>query len=174
MVISLRWTEDAIREIEKVPVFVRKMARKTVEKEAAARGKEEITLQDVQMVYEKYIKFAVSDKEDKKATKIAVVRCEAVSEVCPGVACLKAFNSRKLAFAEYGPDAQIIGFFTCGGCPGRRAVRLVEKLLPHGLDVVHLSSCMMLDDDYPRCPNRKSIKKAIIQKGIRVIEGTHH
>jgi len=174
MVISLRWTEEALKELEKVPAFVRGMAKKAVEKEAAASGRGEITLQDVQMVYEKYIKFAVKDKEEKETTKIAVVRCEAVSEVCPGVACLKAFNSRKLAFAEYGPDAEIIGFFTCGGCPGRRAVRLVEKLLPHGLDVVHLSSCMMLEDDYPRCPHRKSIKKAIAQKGVRVIEGTHH
>ena len=50
----------------------------------------------------------------------------------------------------------------------------MERLEPHGLDVVHLSSCMMLEGDYPRCPHRKQIKKSIEAKGIRVVEGTHH
>lgn len=27
--------------------------------------------------------------------KIAVVRCETVSEVCPGTGCFKAFNEKK-------------------------------------------------------------------------------
>jgi predicted metal-binding protein len=170
----MRWTEEALKEIEKAPSFVRGMARKAVEKEVAKTGREEITLADVRSVYEKYIKFAVKNEGEEKAERIAVVRCEVVSEVCPGIACLKAFNKRKVAFEQYGPAAEIIGFFTCGGCPGRRVSRLVEKLLPHGLNVVHLSSCMMLEDDYPRCPHKEEIKRIIEKKGVRVVEGTHH
>lgn len=175
--ILLHWTEDALKQIEKAPAFVRGMAKKAVEKEVAKSGREEVTAADVSAAYEKYIKFAVNDDKKKgkeKTTKIAVVRCEVVSEVCPGIACFKAFNCRKLAFEQYGPNAEIIGFFTCGGCPGRRAARLVDKLIPHGLDVVHLSSCMMLEDDYPRCPHKEQIKGNIEKKGVRVIEGTHH
>jgi predicted metal-binding protein len=113
-------------------------------------------------------------KKDKKATKIAVLRCETVSEVCPGVACFKAFNRRKVHFSEYGPDTEIIGFFTCGGCPGRRVHRLVESLLRHDVDVVHLSSCMLTETSYPRCPHLEEIRRMILKKGVKVVEGTHH
>ncbi len=44
----------------------------------------------------------------------------------------------------------------------------------YGLDVVHLSSCMLMEDTYPKCPNLDSIKKTIQDAGIKVIEGTHH
>ncbi|MCZ7399165.1 MAG: CGGC domain-containing protein [Candidatus Methanoperedens sp.] len=112
--------------------------------------------------------------KDEKTTKIAVVRCDIVSETCPGVACFKAFNKRKVHFEEYGRDAEIIGFFTCGGCPGRRVFRLVDSLLKHGVDVVHLSSCMLMERGYPKCPHIDEIKQMIIKKGVKVIEGTHH
>ena len=51
---------------------------------------------------------------------------------------------------------------------------MVDRLVDHGLEVVHLSSCMMLEGNYPRCPHRNQIKKSIEAKGIRVVEGTHH
>lgn len=171
----MKWSDDATKEMENVPRFVRGMAKKAVEKEVAKDGRNEITIQDVCSAYEKYIKFAEKEpKETEKTVKIAVVRCEIVSEVCPGIACLQAFNKRKIAFSEYGEKTEIIGFFTCGDCPGRRIFRLVERLLKYGLDVVHLSSCMIMDDDYPKCPHREQIKTMLEQKGIKVVEGTHH
>ncbi|NLK51854.1 MAG: CGGC domain-containing protein [Syntrophomonadaceae bacterium] len=172
----IRLTEEARAEIAKVPFFVRKMAQKAVESEVAKANREEVTVNDVRLVREKYIKFAEEEKDQSKAkpTRIAVVRCEVVSEVCPGVACFQAFNQRKIAFSEYGPETEFIGFFTCGGCPGRRVARLVEKLVPFGLDVVHLSSCMLLEKDYVKCPHWRQIKRSIEQKGIKVVEGTHH
>jgi len=111
---------------------------------------------------------------DNKRKRIAVVRCETVSEVCPGTACFKAFNSRTKMFKGYGPETEMIGFFTCGGCSGRRVSRLVKKLLKHDLDVVHLSSCIMLDDEYPACPYKDEIRKSIESKGVKVVAGTHH
>lgn len=113
-------------------------------------------------------------KWTKLKTKIAVVRCETVAEVCPGVACFKAFNARKIHFEPYDEDTEIVGFFTCGGCPGRRVSRLVDSLKKHGLDAVHLSSCMLLEGTYPKCPHHEDIKGIIESKGIKVIEGTHH
>ena len=102
------------------------------------------------------------------------MRCDIVSETCPGVACFKAFNRRKVHFEGYGKDAEIIGFFTCGGCPGRRVFRLVDSLIKHGVDVVHLSSCMLMEGGYPKCPHIDEIKQMIIKKGVKVVEGTHH
>ncbi len=169
----LKWSDEATAELKKVPSFVRGMAKRAVEDQVTRSGRSEITAQDVRDGRKRHISFA-EDKEGPKKTKIEIVRCETVSEVCPGVACLKAFNERHSHFESYGDDTEIIGIFTCGGCPGRRVSRMVEKLVDHGLDVVHLSSCIMLEGDYPKCPHRKQIKKNIESKGVRVIEGTHH
>lgn len=170
----MKWTADAKRELEQVPAFVRDMAAKAVENEVLSRGSNEITAEDVRRSREKYISFAEGDEEKgNKKTRIAVVRCETVSEVCPGVACFKAFNNRKQNFKTYD-DAEIIGYFTCGGCPGRRVSRLVDSLKKHGLDVVHLSSCMKLQGNYPPCPHYDEIRRNIENKGIRVVDGTHH
>ncbi|AKB17831.1 MULTISPECIES: CGGC domain-containing protein [unclassified Methanosarcina] len=109
-----------------------------------------------------------------KSIKIAVVRCDIVSEACPGVGCFKAFNERKSHFEEYDEEAQIIAFFTCGGCSGRRVYRLINALKKYDLDVVHLSSCMLMGDSYPKCPHIDTIRKTIQDAGIKVVEGTHH
>jgi len=171
----VKWTTEAQRELEKVPAFVRDMATRAVENEARERGNEEITADDVRRSREKFISFAEEDDaKEKKPIRIAVVRCETVSEVCPGVACFKAFNGRKQNFKSYDQDAEIIGYFTCGGCPGRRVSRLVDSLKKHGLDVVHLSSCMKLTGNYPPCPYYDEIRKNIESKGIKVVDGTHH
>jgi predicted metal-binding protein len=106
-------------------------------------------------------------------TKIAVVRCDIVSESCPGVGCFQAFNERKSHFETYDKNAQIIAF-TCGCCSGRRVYSLIDSLKKQDIDFVHLSSCMLMKDNYPKCPNLDSIKKTIQDAGIEVIEGTHH
>lgn len=169
----MKWTKEALKEIEKVPGFVRGMAKKAVENEVYKDGRDEITVEDIKKARQKYFTFA-EEKEAKPKTKIAVVRCETVSETCPGVACFKAFNARKIHFEPYDENTEIVGFFTCGGCPGRRVSRLVDNLKKHGLDVVHLSSCMLLEGNYPSCPYHEDIKKTIESKGIKVVEGTHH
>lgn len=110
----------------------------------------------------------------KVQEKIAVLRCETVSEVCAGAGCFKAFNARRLHFANTPQDAELIGFFTCGGCSGRRVSRLVKSLQKSGLTTIHLSSCMLLVDEYPRCPHLAEIKETISKQGIKIVEGTHH
>ncbi len=171
----MKWTDEALQEIEKVPGFVRKMAKSAVEKLAKERNSEEVTVEMVQETKEKYFSIVGKKDGEKKTTKIAVVRCNIVSEVCPGVGCLRAFNSRKVHFEQYGPDTELIGFFTCGGCSGRRVSRLVDKLTKYELDVLHLSSCMCMDmEDYQKCPFKAQIKKVVESKGVKVVEGTHH
>ncbi|MGI6452397.1 MAG: CGGC domain-containing protein [Syntrophomonadaceae bacterium] len=169
----MKWTDEAREEMQKVPGFVRKMAIKAVESEAKKQNLQEITLDHVIRVRNKYIKFA-EDNDNLKKTRIAIVRCEAVSEVCPGIACFKAFNARRIHFKQYDENTEIIGFFTCGGCPGRRISRLADTLQKHHVDAIHLSSCMLLEGDYPPCPHIDEIKKNLESKGIKIVEGTHH
>jgi predicted metal-binding protein len=106
--------------------------------------------------------------------KIAVIRCDIISENCPGVGCLKAFNERRSSFKQYDQDAQIIAFFTCGGCSGRRTYHLIDTLKKYDVDIVHLSSCMLEEKAYSKCHNINDIKKIIQNAGMEIVEGTHH
>ncbi|HMB46568.1 MAG TPA: CGGC domain-containing protein, partial [Candidatus Methanoperedens sp.] len=162
----MEWKADAIKELEKVPENVRNMAKMGIETAVEKKGENIVTLKDVN---EAAAQFRAIMEKEEKTTKIAVVRCDIVSETCPGVACFKAFNKRKVHFEQYGKDAQIIGFFTCGGCPGRRIFRLVDSLLKHDVDVVHLSSCMLLEKSYAKCPHIEEIKQMITVKGVKIV-----
>ncbi len=103
----MEWEPEAERELEKIPEHVRSMAKMGVETSVEKKGKTLVTHKDVKEAEEQFR--ALMEKDDK-TTKIAVVRCDIVSEVCPGVACFKAFNKRKVHFSEYGKDTEIIGF----------------------------------------------------------------
>lgn len=172
--ITMQWNEDALKELEKVPGHVRNMAKMGIETAAEKKGKNMVTIEDVNEAAAQFRSIMGKGEKEEKTTKIAVVRCDIVSETCPGVACFKAFNKRKVHFEQYGHDAQIIGFFTCGGCPGRRIFRLVDSLMKHDVDVIHLSSCMLLEKSYAKCPHLEEIKQMIKNKGVRLVEGTHH
>lgn len=171
----MEWTIEAQKELEKVPSFVRRMAKTAVEKLAKEKGLSKITPELVAETKAQYFSLDKPRQEgEKKPINVAVVRCHTVAEVCPGVGCLKAWNNRKVKFADYDQDAQLIGFFTCGGCSGRRVSRLVESLKKSDIDVIHLSSCMLMDGDFPKCPFKNQIKQTILNKAVKVVEGTHH
>lgn len=170
----MQWQEDALKELEKVPEHVRNMAKMGIEKAVEKNGKKIVSIDDVNKAAAQFRAIMGKGEKEDKTTKIAIVRCDIVSETCPGVACFKAFNKRKVHFEQYGKDAEIIGFFTCGGCPGRRIFRLVDSLIKHDVDVIHMSSCMLLEKSYSKCPHIEDIKEMIKNKGVRIVEGTHH
>ncbi|MEW6663515.1 MAG: CGGC domain-containing protein [Bacillota bacterium] len=168
----MQWTKEALKELEAIPEHVRPMALKAVESMASEQGAVQVTGQLALEAKGKYLGMGRNDSRPVK--KIAVVRCETVSEVCPGVGCLGAFADRRVAFDGYDQDTQLLAFFTCGGCSGRRVSRLVEKLVKYGVDTVHMSSCMVAGKEHPVCPHRDQIRKLIEAKGVQVVEGTHH
>jgi predicted metal-binding protein len=170
----MQWDQDAEKELEKAPEFVRDMARRKVEEEVAKKGKDGVSLKDVREVFEEYMSYMEPDTK-KPTTNIAIIRCDRISETCPGTACLLAQQRRKVHFKGYGDDARLVAVFTCGGCPGRRISRLLNTLAKTvKVDVVHLSSCMVKEEYQPLCPHREEIVAMIKKKGIAVVEGTHH
>ncbi len=170
----MQWEKAALTELEKAPEFVRDMAKKKVESAVKEKGKNNVSLKDVQEVFEEYMSFMENGKE-KPSTHLAIVRCERVAEACPGTACLLSYQGRKVKFKEYGDDVKLVAIFTCGGCPGRRISRLLNNLIKTvKVDVVHLSSCMVKEEYQPPCPHRKAIINMIRKKGLKVVEGTHH
>ncbi len=173
----MEWDKAALKELEKVPKFVRERAKEGVERKVKKKGKDHVSLEDVREHFEEYISFVLPDEKPKPSPRLAIVRCERISEACPGTACLLSWQAGKVKFKEYGKDAKLVGFFTCGGCPGRRISRLLDSLMKSGkVDVVHLASCVV-SDAYAGglvCPHREEIAEMIKRKGIKVVAGTHH
>ncbi len=83
------------------------------------------------------------------------------------------FNRRSTYFSNYDENAEMVAFFTCGGCSGARIFRLLRSLKKRGVDVIHLSSCMQMEI-YPKCPHIDEIRRTVENAGTELVEGTHH
>ena len=94
----MEWKPDALNELEKVPEHVRSMAKMGIETAVEKKGKNIVTIEDVNEAASQFRAIMGKGDKEEKTTKIAVVRCDIVSETCPGVACFKAFNKRKVHF----------------------------------------------------------------------------
>jgi len=108
--------------------------------------------------------------------KIGIIRCQQTEDLCPGSTDFKVAKEGKGAFEALGP-AEIIGFVSCGGCPGKRAVSRAKMLEARGAAAIVIASCISKGNPigYP-CPHYESIKKAVAQnigKEIKIIEWTH-
>jgi predicted metal-binding protein len=107
--------------------------------------------------------------------RIGIVKCEETLDYCPSTGCFLAAKKKTGKFRDY-EDIEIIGLTTCGGCPGRKIVERVKKMKQKGVEVVHLSTCMVqLHPEPPKCPFIEEIKKALKERvDIKVVEGTHN
>ncbi|HHV85348.1 MAG TPA: CGGC domain-containing protein [Petrimonas sp.] len=108
--------------------------------------------------------------------KIGIIRCQQTEDICPGTACFKVATKGKLAFEEYG-ECEIIGFVTCGGCPGKRAVPRAKILVDRGVEIIAFASCIFNGTPigFP-CPNAEIMKNSIQKKvgeNIVILNYTH-
>jgi predicted metal-binding protein len=50
--------------------------------------------------------------------KIGIIICDRY-HTCAGGKCIRALKNREGAFSRYqGQDVELVGYTTCGGCPG--------------------------------------------------------
>ena len=96
--------------------------------------------------------------EKKKA---GIIRCQNAEGLCPGTSCFRAALNGKLAFGSIGP-VEIVGFVSCGGCPGKLAVSRAKLMINKGANVIVLASCISKGNPigYP-CPFFEKIKEEI-------------
>ncbi|MGI6227792.1 MAG: CGGC domain-containing protein [Peptococcales bacterium] len=109
--------------------------------------------------------------------KLGLIRCLQTEDMCPGTTCFKVIKDKNLAFAGIEEDIEIIGFNTCGGCPGKKAVSRAAEMVKKGADTIALASCITKGNpiSFP-CPNADKIKEAIVKKlgnEIKIIDYTH-
>lgn len=96
--------------------------------------------------------------------RVAIIRCQQTEDVCGGTGCFKAATAGKGAFEETGA-VEVIGFVSCGGCPGKRAVSRAKLMVDRGAEAIALSSCITKGTPigFP-CPHAEQMKDAIRRK----------
>jgi predicted metal-binding protein len=94
-------------------------------------------------------------------------------QTCAGGKCFRALHAREGAFAAYeGRDVELVGYTTCGGCPGGNIEYAPEEMTKNGATVIHLATDFLVG--YPPCPHIDYFKRFIEQKyGLPVVIGTH-
>jgi predicted metal-binding protein len=86
-------------------------------------------------------------------------------------------KEKSCAFEEIMEDIEIIGFISCGGCPGKKAVLRARELIERGADTIVFASCIQRGNPigYP-CPFAKKMKDIIVNdigENVRIIDYTH-
>ena len=105
--------------------------------------------------------------------KISIIICDRYRS-CGGGKCLRSIRERLGGFARYSKDEhlEIVGYSSCGGCPGGNVEYVPEEFLKNGCDVVHLATGMVVG--YPPCPYIRQFKDFIETRyNIPVVVGTH-
>lgn len=106
------------------------------------------------------------------STKLGIIICDRYN-TCAGGKCFRALRDRQGAFAAYqGSEVELVGFTTCGGCPGGNIESAPEEMMKNGAEVVHLATGFVVG--YPPCPHLEHFQRMIPEKfGLRVVVGTH-
>lgn len=105
--------------------------------------------------------------------RIGIIIC-ARYRLCGGGKCFRALRERRGAFSVYPTDetVEIVGYSTCGGCPGGNVEYVPEEMKKNGAEVIHLATGLIVG--YPPCPYIRQFKEFIeTVYGLPVIIGTH-
>lgn len=109
--------------------------------------------------------------------KIGLIRCLQTEDMCPGTTDFKVMREKQLAFENVEGEIEIVGFVTCGGCPGKKAISRAAEMVKRGADTIVLCSCITRGNPigFP-CPHAEEMKTAIrnkIGEKITIIDYTH-
>jgi len=105
--------------------------------------------------------------------KVGIIICARYRD-CGGGKCFRALRERCGGFARYGADepVEIVGYASCGGCPGGNVEYVPAEFLKNGCNVVHLATGLVVG--YPPCPRIRQFKEFIeTHHGLPVVVGTH-
>ncbi len=109
----------------------------------------------------------------KNKIKIGIIICDRYRN-CAGGKCFRAMKNKEGAFSIYqeSDELELVGYTTCGGCPGGNIEYAPEEMQKNGVDVIHLATGFVVG--YPPCPYVTHYKNFIKEKyGIDVVIGTH-
>ncbi|HDJ33997.1 MAG TPA: CGGC domain-containing protein [Bacteroidetes bacterium] len=105
--------------------------------------------------------------------KIGIIICHRW-HTCGGGKCLRSMREHTGGFSLYpeNEELQLVGYSTCGGCPGGNVEYVPEEMIRNGAEVIHLATGLVVG--YPPCPYIMQFKEFIETKyRIPVVLGTH-
>jgi predicted metal-binding protein len=108
--------------------------------------------------------------------KVGIIRCQQTEDMCTGTVDFKVASEGKLAFEHLGP-VEVVGFISCGGCPGKKAVSRAKMMADRGAEVIAFASCISKGNPigFP-CPHFENMRDAVIRKighTVEIITYTH-
>lgn len=108
----------------------------------------------------------------KEATRIGIIICDRYRG-CAGGKCFRSLRNREGAFSRYADmDVELVGFTSCGGCPGGNVESAPAEMKKNGVDVVHFATGVLVG--YPPCPYIHYLEQFIRNKfNLEVVIGTH-
>ncbi|MCY2991551.1 MAG: CGGC domain-containing protein [Planctomycetota bacterium] len=104
--------------------------------------------------------------------KVGIIICDRY-RTCAGGKCLRALTNREGAFASYRDRAvELVGYATCGGCPGGNVEDAPAEMKRNGASVIHLATGLIVG--YPPCPYLDHFRRMIpVKYQLQVVVGTH-
>lgn len=106
-----------------------------------------------------------------KKIKIGIIICNRYRS-CAGGKCFRALAEKSGAFDIYKEELDLVGFTSCGGCPGGNIEYAPEEMKKNGAEVIHLATGLVVG--YPPCPYIEHFQKFIPEKyDLKVVIGTH-
>ncbi len=107
-----------------------------------------------------------------KRKKIGIIICDRYRS-CAGGKCFRALKNREGAFSVYQEDeVEIVGYTSCGGCPGGNVEYAPEEMQKNGAEIIHFATGLVVG--YPPCPYIEHFRDYIKTKfGMEVVIGTH-
>ncbi len=105
--------------------------------------------------------------------KIGIIICDRYRN-CGGGKCLRAMRNRDGAFSRYPLDEplELVGYSTCGGCPGGNVEYVPAEMIKNGAQAIHLATGLVVG--YPPCPYIDYFRRYIETRyQIPVVVGTH-
>ncbi len=105
--------------------------------------------------------------------KIGIIICDRYKG-CAGGKCFRAMQNREGAFDIYprNEPLEIVGYTSCGGCPGGNIEHSPEEMIKNGAEAIHFATGFVVG--YPPCPYISHFKKLLENKyNIKVVIGTH-
>ncbi len=109
----------------------------------------------------------------KNKIKIGIIICDRYHR-CAGGKCLRSFHNREGGFSIYreNEELELVGYTTCGGCPGGNVEYAPEEMVKNGVQVIHFATGLVVG--YPPCPYITYFHDFIkVKYGIEVVIGTH-
>ncbi|MDX9826249.1 MAG: CGGC domain-containing protein [Spirochaetia bacterium] len=104
--------------------------------------------------------------------KIGIIICDRYRS-CAGGKCLRSLRNREGAFSIYrNEEVEVVGYTSCGGCPGGNIEYAGEEMVKNGVTHIHLATGFLVG--YPPCPSIDYFRRFLEERyKVKVVLGTH-